>query len=317
MNKSGAHTGQSREILILLIMGLCIFASIYAVNVTFRKDSESDESVVDERPESDEAPLSRDELPEKVTDIAPKSPDKVKRLIKSGDAAGYLAIVLDDCGGNIVLARQVNSLDLPITWAIIPRLKYSSETAQLLRESEVPFLIHVPMQAVSDPDGKAGDPRFYYIGAGMSENEVREALTPILDSLPDAYGINNHRGSKATADRDLMKSVMTVLSERGLFFMDSNTSRETVAYEIAVETGLRAAKNARFLDNKSELAAISLQMEQAVSSALKKGSHIAICHLRPGTVTFLEGLSRDDIAKRGVMLVTLPQLMELGESTDE
>jgi polysaccharide deacetylase 2 family uncharacterized protein YibQ len=298
-------------------MGLCVLASLYAINLTFYKDSGSGESVVNEKRENDEAPLSRDELPEKVADIAPTSPDKVKRLIKSGDAAGYLAIVLDDCGGNMDLARRVNSLDLPVTWAIIPRLRYSSETAQLLRESEVPFLIHVPMQALSDPDGKAGNPKFYYIGTGMSEDEVRETLEPILDSLPDAYGINNHRGSKATADRDLMKSVMTVLSERGLFFMDSSTSRETVAYKIAIETGLRAAKNARFLDNKSELAAISFQMEQAVSSALKKGSHVAICHLRPVTVTFLEGLFPGDIAERGVMLVTLPQLMELEESTDE
>jgi polysaccharide deacetylase 2 family uncharacterized protein YibQ len=309
--------GRSRGFLILLILGLCLLATIYAYNASVTRETTDVEPKERDQREERET-LSPDVGREETSGDAPpvKSEDAARPALKSEDLAGVLAIVLDDCGGNIELAMRVKSLDLPITWAIIPNLKFSSDTASLLLESGIPFLIHVPMQAVSDPDGKAGDPRHYYIGAGMSDEAVREALLPILDSLPGAYGINNHRGSKATADRKLMDSVMTVLDERGLFFMDSRTSRESVAYEAAAGMGVPAAKNSRFLDNESDREKISLQIENAISSA-KNGRRIAICHLRPETVAALESLSKDNIAKRGVKLVTLPELMELEELTDE
>jgi polysaccharide deacetylase 2 family uncharacterized protein YibQ len=311
---------RSRAFLILLILGLCLLAVRYAYNASVTREKIDTEPVEQSGQEGleDEETLSPDiARPETSGDAVPvKSEDAGRPKTRSKDLAGLLAIVMDDCGGSIELAKKVKSLDLPITWAIIPNLRFSSDTASLLRESGTPFLIHVPMQAIPDPDGKAGDPKYYYIGTGMSDEAVREALLPILDSLPGAYGINNHRGSKATADRKLMDSVMTVLEERGLFFMDSRTARESVAYEAAADMGLVSAKNNRFLDNESDRAKISSQIENAISSA-KKRRQIAICHLRPETVAALESLSKDEIAKRGVKLVTLPELMELEESTYE
>lgn len=296
----------------VLLLVLCALAGIYAFNARV-----ADRIWQDAVPEEVPVPVSPDRVAAGGSqDIEPLSPDAGPPTVRSPDCGRFLAIVMDDCGGNMDLARRVRSLDLPLTWAIIPNLRFSSETALLLAESDIPFLIHVPMQAIPDPDGKAGDPRYYYIGAGMSSADVREALNPLLDSLPGAYGINNHRGSKATEDRELMDSVMAVLKERGFFFMDSSTSRKTVAYEAAAGMGLRTAKNNRFLDNESDRAKISAQIEKAISSA-KKSNQIAICHLRPETVAALEALSPDEIAKGGVRLVTLPQLMELEELSDE
>ena len=246
----------------VLLLVLCALAAIYALGVV-EKEHEVTGGPLSGAP----APVSPDIAPdESLPDIAPLTPEGAApvRSPDTPDSGRFLAIVMDDCGGNIELARQVLSMDLPLTWAIIPNLRYSSETASLLADSGVPFLVHVPMQAVPDPDGKAGDPRLYYIGTGMSQDEVREALTPLLDSLPGAYGINNHRGSKATEDRALMDSVMAVLKERGLFFMDSSTSRKTVAYEAAAGAGLLSAKNNRFLDNESDRAKISAQIEKAI-----------------------------------------------------
>ncbi|MDR1514675.1 MAG: divergent polysaccharide deacetylase family protein [Synergistaceae bacterium] len=306
--------------LVVLLTGLCALAVIYAFNAGVSERPGLDGEFGERDLQEEGVSLSRDiGQPADQADEAktPLSPDVT--LAESADLAQVLAIVMDDCGGNMELAKRVLSLDLPITWAIIPNLRFSSETASLLSESGVPFLIHVPMQAISDPDGKAGDPRQYYIGTGMNDVAVRNALSPLLDSLPGAYGVNNHRGSKATEDRELMDSVMSVLLERGLFFMDSNTSKRTVAYEAALDMGLAAAKNSRFLDNESDRAKISEQIDKAVSSVKKgkKSRRVAICHLRPETVAALETLSLDDIAKKGVQLVTLPQLMELEELSDE
>lgn len=223
----------------------------------------------------------------------------------------YIALVLDDCGSSLALAEKVQALGLPLTWAIIPHLKFSGETAALLRKSDIPFLVHVPMQALVDPDGKAGEKGPYYIGAGMTEEEAGRVLLPLIESLPGAYGINNHRGSKATADETTMRGVMKTLASREMFFLDSNTSPKTVAYKVAADIGLPTAKNGHFLDNESDREKIAGEFERAVKISRQKGNVVAICHLRSETIVFLENLSKQDLQAKGIRLVTLPQLMKL------
>ncbi|MDR1651489.1 MAG: divergent polysaccharide deacetylase family protein [Synergistaceae bacterium] len=230
-----------------------------------------------------------------------------------GPRAPGLAIVIDDCGADMRLARRIVSLDIPVTCAIIPNLKYAEDTAELFEENGIPYLVHVPMQALSDPDGKSGDRRYYYIGSGMSEREVKDALEPLLDSLKGAFGVNNHRGSKATSDPELMGYVMDVLAERDMFFLDSRTSPRSVAYDAAAKRGLASAENSFFLDNESDREKISSAAAGAIRTVQKKGSAVAICHLRPETVFFLEDFSREVSQGRhesGVDLITLTRWAE-------
>jgi polysaccharide deacetylase 2 family uncharacterized protein YibQ len=225
-----------------------------------------------------------------------------------------LAVVVDDCGGNIALARRLLSVDLSLTWSIIPHLRYSEETAELLRSKDVPFLVHVPMQARGDPDGKAGERGYYRIGVGMRPEAIRASLVSMLDSLPGAYGINNHRGSKATEDPEVMRPIMEELADRHMFFLDSRTSPKSVAYESASQNGLTAAKNSHFLDNEPDRLRISEEVARIVAIARKHGSAIAICHLRPDTVAFFEDFKAGKLEVKGVSeirFVTLPELMEL------
>jgi polysaccharide deacetylase 2 family uncharacterized protein YibQ len=256
-----------------------------------------------DEPASDDAPMPGGDLP-------PAVPDNAR---VAGTPA--LAIVVDDCGFSMELARRLRDCKLNLTWAIIPNLRFSRDTAEMLRKEGVPFLVHVPMQAYVDPDGKAGDPKFYSIGVGMEEAEVRSAVVPLLDSLPGAYGINNHRGSKATSDPLLMRHVMRALRERGMFFMDSSTSSKTVAYRTARAYGLDSAKNNYFLDNKSDRKFIGIQIDLAIAGAKKRGSAVAICHLRPETIAFFESTDNSYFTGRGVRLVTLPELVGLRKET--
>jgi polysaccharide deacetylase 2 family uncharacterized protein YibQ len=286
--------------------------SVFAITtIMYENDSELPEiGAFGAKPVEDAASDDAAEIPESSDDRTVSAvSSEIKPAVVSRDE-GLLALVLDDCGGNMEMARRVQSLDLPITWAIIPNLRHSAETADMLREAAVPFLVHVPMQALSDPDDKRGNPKYFYIGSGMSGSEVKNALAPLLDSLPGAYGINNHRGSKATADMAVMKSVMDVLAERGMFFMDSRTTPKSVAHKAALERGLKTARNSIFLDNYSDRQKIAFQMKEATALAKKNGSAVAICHLRPETVAFLEGFSAEYAAIKGVRLVTLPQLLE-------
>lgn len=261
-------------------------------------------------PEKLDEPGDADSPPDKT----PSDPLALPDVRVPGTPA--LALVIDDCGFSMEYARRVVACGLRMTWAIIPNLRFSTETAELLDANGIPYLIHVPMQAYVDPDNVAGRKNTYSIGVNMSYGAVRDALLPLLDSLPAAYGINNHRGSKATSDKATMDHVMKVLSQRHLFFMDSSTSSKTVGYRTALAYGLDTVKNNYFLDNEPDRAKIKAQLDKAIEGAKKKGSAVAICHLRPDTIALLETIGSSYFANRGVRLVTLPQLVELRKGDD-
>lgn len=249
-----------------------------------------------------EEPVSKDEaLSRDVLTPVSKEPEKSPALV---------AIVMDDCGPNLELAKKVLALDLPVTWSILPGQAYSGQIAKLLKDKGIPYLAHVPMQAQVDPDGKAGEKGMYHIGVGMSQTAVTKALSQVIDAFPGAFGINNHRGSRATEDEKTMNAVMDELAKRKLFFLDSNTSTKTIAYDVAVKKGLRTLKNSHFLDNVADREKIAEEMKFTIEMAKKRGSAVAICHLRVDTVAFLENLAKWDLASMDVRLVTLPQLLE-------
>lgn len=246
--------------------------------------------------------ISQDVIVEKIDIETPSSIDA---------SLPVLALTVDDCGYNLKYAKRLLERDIRATWAIIPHLIYSKQIADLLDDDGVPYLIHLPMQAYGDPNGKAGKPKHYYIGIGMSDAEVRAEMLPILDSLPNAIGVNNHRGSVSTADEKLMRKVMTVLKERNKVFIDSNTTKDTVAFDVADAVGVDAMKNNIFLDNEPDRNKVKAHVETAIARAIKRGHLIAICHMRPETIAFFESIDESFFTDRGVRLVTIPELIAL------
>ena len=97
-------------------------------------------------------------------------------------------------------------------------------------------------------------------------------------------GVNNHQGSKVTANREQMKTILTVLKSEGMFFLGSKTNSETVARDVAREMGVKTCMNDKFLDNSTEVEAIREEVYKVMEMAEQNGSAIAICHARPHTV---------------------------------
>ncbi len=117
----------------------------------------------------------------------------------------------------------------------------------------------------------------------MSREEVATLLDKMLESVPHAAGVNNHQGSRGTADAALMNNLMAAISARNLFFIDSRTTASTVAYEAAIGAGVPAASRNVFLDDVESADAVRAQIELAASDAKKNGFAIAIGH--PHTIT--------------------------------
>jgi uncharacterized protein len=137
---------------------------------------------------------------------------------------------------------------------------------------------------------------------GMSSQQVEEDLAGMLETVPHAAGVNNHQGSRATADPALMAKLMPALRQRGLFFIDSRTTAATVAFDAAKQAGVASASRKVFLDDTPTRESVLAQLELAARDAARDGYAIAIGHPHPATIGALaEGVPR--LEARGIRLV--------------
>lgn len=312
--------GGSRVIRLALLL-LLIAALIYVVagrlgapvaekphdsgTVAVSADRSADAKLKDREPSAsaDVTVVSLD-TPKKEKEDSPAS-KKPPVDEKYGGPVPLLALIVDDGGGQMEYTKRVAALDIPLTWAIMPYLRHSKDTLELAKSKGIPCLLHLPMQAEIDKDSSQ-----YIIGKGMGAAEVRQKTAAALDSLPGVVGINNHRGSLATADAKLMEPVMAELKERGLLFVDSRTSSRSVAYQTAVAAGVPSVQNRGFLDNTADKNAIAARFREIVKNAQRRGSLVVICHFRPSTVMFLEELNKN-YKELPVKLVTIPEMLKL------
>jgi polysaccharide deacetylase 2 family uncharacterized protein YibQ len=217
---------------------------------------------------------------------------------RPGAANARLAIILDDFGYDRAAADTLLALPFPLTVAVIPHLPLSTEVAEEAFRRGDQVLLHLPMESESD----GAKPEEIELHVGMTPAQVDEALAGMLDSVPHAVGVNNHQGSRATADPALMQALMPALRQRGLFFIDSRTTAATVAYDTAERDGVRAASRKVFLDDTPTREAILAQLDLAARDALRDGWSIAIGHPHPATIGALrEGVPR--LEARGIRLV--------------
>jgi uncharacterized protein len=219
--------------------------------------------------------------------------------------APRLAIILDDLGSDRVAADHIFQLSQAVTVSVLPGHQHSTEIAEQARQHGLEVMLHLPMQALG---GESREP--LELRPGMNREKVAATLNELLKAVPGATGVNNHQGSQATRDRQLMEELMPEIRAHGLFYIDSRTTKETVAYEAAQTAGVRSGfRNVPFLDDVTEVAAIRRQVALAVRGAKEKGQAIAIGHPHPETLEVLkQELPR--IVASGVQIVPASELVQ-------
>lgn len=198
-------------------------------------------------------------------------------------AQSKLAIVIDDVGYHSKEDAAIFAMPREISVAIIPAAPYARARNQEAKSQGRDILIHMPMQPVSAVKIEDGG-----LHLGMSAAQVNDRINTAKNIVRDAIGMNNHMGSAATADPQLMTYLMTALQEKHLFFLDSRTIGKSVAGKIAKEQGVRSLDRHIFLDDSNEFADVQRQFKAAIHYARKHGSAIAIGHPRANTIAVLQ-----------------------------
>ena len=216
-----------------------------------------------------------------------------------------IAIVIDDLGNDRGALERIAAWRFAVAGAVLPGLPESAATAERLARSGKEVLLHLPME----PDGY---PRVQP-GPGVvlrsdSDERIAEIVAEDLDTVPGAVGVNNHMGSAATADPRVMRAVVRVLSDRGLFLLDSRTTEASVARRVAEEASLPAVSRRVFLDSVPTADAIDRSFRDLLAKARKDGSALAIGHPYPETMAMLER-ELPQLADKGVALVRVSSLV--------
>ena len=196
-----------------------------------------------------------------------------------------IVLVIDDFGyRNDAISDGFLNLPIPITCAVLPGHKQSSPVAKKAVSAGKEVIIHMPMQ--SSVASKGEDE--FKLKVGMTSQEIEWRLNEALKEIPEALGINNHQGSKATADGKVMAVVASVLKNKDKFFLDSRTSSKTVGESTMRSVGVLTARRHVFLDNDLSVEKISNQFDELVRISKKKGVAIGIGHVKSNTLKVLQ-----------------------------
>jgi polysaccharide deacetylase 2 family uncharacterized protein YibQ len=216
-----------------------------------------------------------------VVQPAPPKPEP------TAEPAPRIALIIDDLGHNMnATTRAVFDLGIPLTVAVLPDLPNSEAAFRLAAERGVPALLHLPME----PEGKL-NPGRQPVTVGMGEAEIDALLERHQTRYPTFIGVNNHMGSSATADHSTMRALASVLKRRDLFFIDSQTTPNSVGYETAREGGLWTIRNDLFLDADTRSAeTVAVHLMELCDAARKNGLAVGIAHPRPYTLQALRAL---------------------------
>ncbi|SEG16451.1 divergent polysaccharide deacetylase family protein [Paenibacillus sp. UNC499MF] len=186
------------------------------------------------------------------------------------------AIIIDDLGNNMKGTDEILDLPFPITAAVMPFLPSSHSDAEKAFGKGHDVIVHLPMEPRSGRKSWLGPG---VISTDLSDDEVRKRVNAAIDDIPHAIGVNNHMGSKATADERVMRLVMEVLHERGLFFLDSHTNYRSIACREAKKAGVLCLENHLFLDDIHTKSKVTQQIQLIGAHSKAHQPCIAIGHV--------------------------------------
>lgn len=214
-----------------------------------------------------------------------------------------LVIIIDDIGNNYDQGNAMVELAGPLTLAFLPHTPYAKRLANKAYLQHKEIILHAPMENTVKAALGPGA-----LTQALTEIELKQTLQKAIASIPHVQGINNHMGSALTQNKQAMKWVMETLQSEQLYFIDSLTSPNSIAYQQAIKHQLPALRRHIFLDNDKSLEALTRQWNKALRIANKTGRAILIGHPYTESHAFL-AQQLPTLAAKGIELIPASQLL--------
>lgn len=217
-----------------------------------------------------------------------------------------IAIVVDDLGLDWAVFEAINALPGPVTMGFLP---YGRDAQAMLDRlsSAHEAILHLPMEPKAQIEHAGPD----MLPASGDAAAIRAALQRNLDRLEGYRGVNNHTGSRFTADAGAMELVLAELHRRELYFLDSVTTPRPASLALSRAHGWRVAARDVFLDPDYPTLTTEVirgQLAELEYIAKVEGQAIGIAHPYPVTLEVL-GPWLATVEARGFELVPVSALV--------
>ena len=200
-----------------------------------------------------------------------------------------MSIIIDDFGySNSQHIQEFLNLDLDITISIIPGHDYSTWISKEAHLKNKEVIIHMPM-ASNKKNLNLGESQ-YLLSENTNKNEILNRVEKALVSIPHAVGMNNHMGSEATRQPDIVLPLIKILKNKNLYFVDSLTSPLSIMYENCIVQEVPTGRRRIFLDNIKSKDKIIKQLRRSIKISRRSGSIIVTGHAYTETLEAIKYL---------------------------
>jgi uncharacterized protein len=196
----------------------------------------------------------------------------------------YVAFLIDDAGLDRKGTQRAIRLPGPVTLSFMSYANELSEQSAAARAAGHEVMLHLPMEPL---DAKRNNPGPNALLVDLDAAELQRRLTWHLDRFSDYVGVNNHMGSRFTANAGRMGQVLDELGRRQVFWLDSLSGPSSAGPALARQRGLDAAERDLFLDDERS-PGIGHELATMERIARTRGDVIAIGHPHGSTLTAVE-----------------------------
>jgi len=198
---------------------------------------------------------------------------------------GVVGIIIDDFGyRNDKVSDGFLEIDAHLTYAVIPGHEHSKSFGEKAFDAGYEVIVHMPLENT----GKTYGEEEFVLRTTMDGETIERRIKKAFKEIPTAIGMNNHQGSKASADQNVMSNIARVLKEKNVFFVDSRTTVETIGETTMEIFGVPTARRNIFLDNDNDEEKIEKQLMKLVKRSKENGYAIGIGHAKPKTLNVLK-----------------------------
>lgn len=217
-----------------------------------------------------------------------------------------ISIIIDDMGYRLNSGTKAINLPGALTYSFLPHAPHAISLSKSAHQQNKEIMLHIPMEAESGKNLGPGG-----LTECMSQKQFSKVLEANIESVPYVSGFNNHMGSLLTKSQLWMTRLMREMSNnRNLYFVDSRTTRESVALAAAQSEGLQSITRDIFIDHEESNIFIEQQLKKLIKRAKRKGTALAIAHPKKITLTILEKWL-PTLESQGVRLVSVSNLIKL------
>jgi len=217
-----------------------------------------------------------------------------------------VAIIFDDLGYDTKFAQKLSELNAPVTFSILPHSPFQDRIARLAKDKGHDIMLHLPMEPIEYPDVNPGPGTLL---TSMTPDQLVKQLEEDLKAVPYIKGVNNHMGSKMTAESSQIYQIFSILKQKDLYFIDSRTTAQTLCKPSARLFQIPFAERDVFLDHVVDAQFVRKQIKELVRIARRNGYAVGIGH--PHSITYKVLLEMLPDLQKEVQLVPASEIVHL------